>query len=113
MAEPQHPQFIVRLVMRVEAINIRDAVPAFLDTLIDKGMRHWVYRVEDPETNEVLGYFDGHGTPVELEALLEVGTTEDAESADEDDASDADEAAPEGESDEELLAVAEQATKGE
>jgi hypothetical protein len=60
--------YIVRLVMRVEASphSPQDAVTNFVDLLVGNGLRDWVYRVEDIETGDVIGYYDGYGDEVEI-----------------------------------------------
>lgn len=73
---PQAHEFIVRLVMRTEAPTDQPglAVIDFVDQLTENGLRDWVFRVEDHETNEILGYFDGYGTPYVLPAGTDEGS---------------------------------------
>lgn len=62
--------YIVRLVMKVDAPKGEPdtAVGNFVDLLVANGLREWVFRVEDINTGDVLGYFDGYGDPVDVTA---------------------------------------------
>lgn len=69
MTTPENTQpYIVRLVMKVDAPKGEpdSAVAAFVDNLTANGLREWVFRVEDIDTGDVLGYYDGYGDPVDL-----------------------------------------------
>lgn len=61
---------IVRLVMRVDQENPSDAVEDFIQNIVENGLREWIYRVEDSETGDVFGYYDGYGNETDMEALL-------------------------------------------
>lgn len=54
-------EYTVRLVMTVNAGSPEEAVLNFVDELIEKGLRRWVYGIVDPETGEATGNYDGHG----------------------------------------------------
>lgn len=61
-------EFIVRLVMKVDAEVPEAAATEFVDMLTANGLREWVYRVESIDDGEILGYFDGFGQPVDITA---------------------------------------------
>lgn len=63
------PEFSVRLVIRVAADEPEKAVPTFITHLVENGMTDWVYQVGNPDTGEVIGYFDGFGLPVNVDDL--------------------------------------------
>lgn len=69
-------EFIVRLVMKVDAAVPEAAVTEFVDLLVANGLREWVYRVESVEDGEILGYFDGFGQPVDIHATTAEASTE-------------------------------------
>lgn len=62
--------YICRLVMRVPGDTPGDAPVAFVRHLVEGGLVTWIFRVEDVETHEILGYFDGNGIPVDIEAIM-------------------------------------------
>lgn len=97
--EQEQQQYIVRLVMRVDAKPGQpdDAVASFVEMMTSNGLRDWVYRVETLD-GEILGYYDGYGDPVDL------ATAPDAQATDQPDQT-AVETQPE--SDSELVALAE------
>lgn len=64
-------RYVVRLVMEVLAENPADATQEFVDKLVERGLRDWVYRVENSIDGEILGYFDGFGMPVDLSKMNE------------------------------------------
>lgn len=105
MTTPENAKpYIVRLVMKVEAPADQPdtAVTNFVDLLVANGLREWVFRVEDIDTGEVQGYFDGYGDPVEIQpAAPTEAPSESAETAEEQPAGD------QAESDESLVALAE------
>lgn len=63
--------YVVRLVMRVrtEEDNPDEAVRIFVDNLVDNGLTNWLYRVDDNTTDEVLGFYNGHGIEVDVNML--------------------------------------------
>lgn len=64
------PEYSVRLVLRVAAESPDKAAPTFITHLVENGMTDWVYQVCDPDDDmKVIGYFDGFGLPVEVDAL--------------------------------------------
>jgi hypothetical protein len=60
----------VRLVMTVMEDDPSAAVREFVDSLTLNGARDWVYVVEDIQTDEPLGYYNGFGVEVNLEELV-------------------------------------------
>lgn len=66
----------VRLVMTVNEDDGSAAVREFVDALTLNGMRDWVYAVEVIETDEVVGYYNGFGVEVDLDALIAQQNTE-------------------------------------
>lgn len=52
--------FVVTLVMQVDAEDSGDAARAFVDHLVDKGLRNWQYQVFDTETGSE-GTYNGWG----------------------------------------------------
>lgn len=76
MTTPENQQYIVRLVMKVDAPPKQPdtAVVNFVDLLTANGLRDWVFRVEDIESGQVLGYYDGYGDPVEIQPAPEAPT---------------------------------------
>jgi hypothetical protein len=67
-------EYVVRFSLRVTADGPGDAVDGVVDLFVEKGLRDWVYRVDDPsETNSekaLVGFFDGYGDPVDVDELL-------------------------------------------
>lgn len=62
--------YVVRLVMRVEADSPPKATQEFVTYLVEGGLVNWIFRVEDPETQEILGYFNGHGMAVDMDQIV-------------------------------------------
>lgn len=80
---------LVRLVMSAsEETSDEDAVLHFIETITARGLRGFAYRVEDAETGEVFGVYNGYGQPFELadaaKALAMAGAAEVEPTADED-----------------------------
>jgi hypothetical protein len=69
--------YLVRFSLTVPAGSPGDAVDSVIDLFTEKGLRDWVYRVDDPtaapNTDSLIGFFDGYGEPVDMEALLAAG----------------------------------------
>jgi hypothetical protein len=66
-------EYLVRFSLRVSADNPGDAVDGVVDLFVEKGLRDWVYRVDNPSLEgpeAVVGYFDGYGVPVDVAELL-------------------------------------------
>lgn len=64
--------YLVRLVMALDAAGPADAVDTFVEMIVENGLVNWIYRVEAGDSSGViLGYFNGHGEPVDVDALLE------------------------------------------
>lgn len=57
---PTMSTYEVTLVMKVEAEDLGDAARAFVDHLVDKGMRDWRYQVFD-HTSGAEGVYNGWG----------------------------------------------------
>lgn len=72
--------YLVRFSLTVPADNASDAVDSVIDLFVEKGLRDWVYRVDDPTaapgTDSLIGFFDGYGDPVDVEALLAEGESQ-------------------------------------
>lgn len=64
-------QYIVRLVMKVDGKPDEpvSGVLGFVELLTANGMRDWVFRVENADTGEILGYYDGWGDEVDMTAI--------------------------------------------
>ena len=64
--------YICRLVMRVQGDEDTpgEAATEFVRYLVEGGLITWIFRVEDPETADILGYFDGNGNEVDMDAIL-------------------------------------------
>lgn len=79
--------YVVRLVLRVQADSEADAPRQFVKYLVEGGLISWMYRVEHPETHDVLGYFNGDGVPVDMDQLVADldAATGDTDDDDEDD----------------------------
>jgi hypothetical protein len=65
------PKFVVRLGMSSNSPDASSAVRSLVDSLTDRGLRHWIYRVEEYETGTIVGFFDGYGLENTLEAIEE------------------------------------------
>ena len=107
MAE-QMDDYVVRLVMRVEANSPEHAVLTFIGHMVDNGLTNWIYRVEDPETHEPVGYFDGHGVEVNIDEEAAAAVREEEAASEE-----AVQTPVQTESDEELHTLAESLNQGE
>lgn len=78
MAQAETEQYMVRLSMVVDGTDPGDAAMAFVDRLVDRGMRDWVYTVhENTEQQEPLGYFDGYGLPLDISQLANIAAVSD------------------------------------
>jgi hypothetical protein len=49
----------------MEGEDAGDAVQALVDAFTEKGLRDWLYRVDDPKTGRMIGYFNGWGERVD------------------------------------------------
>lgn len=78
MTVPEQSEFIVRLVMKVDAQADQPwkAVSNFVDLLTSNGLRDWVYRVENIDSGEIVGYFDGYGEAVDIQTPVENEVTD-------------------------------------
>lgn len=66
-------EYLVRFSLRVKADNPGDAVDGVVDLFVEKGLRDWVYRVDDPAAtgaDSLIGFYDGYGDPVDVDQLL-------------------------------------------
>jgi hypothetical protein len=61
--------YLVQLTMKLRGDTPNDAAVAFVDRLVERGLRDWVYTVLDPITEERIGYFDGGGTVINIDGL--------------------------------------------
>lgn len=94
-------EYAVRITWpNMNAENAEEAVLDAVELMVAKGMREWIYRVDDSETaranggvnnDSLVGYFDGWGDPVDHEAIIAQAEAEEAAAAA------AGEAAPPGE----------------
>lgn len=75
-------KYICRLVMKVEADDPSEAPVTFVNFLVEAGLITWIYRVEDPDTGEILGYFDGNGELVDMDEIIQ---NQDEDQGDEED----------------------------
>jgi hypothetical protein len=62
---------IVQLAIKVAGDTGELAVSNFIDILVEKGLREWLYRVEDPETGELLGLYNGYGDAADIPSVVE------------------------------------------
>jgi len=81
---PTNRSLHVRLLMRLEAPSVAEAVDAFIDQTNELGLRNFMYRVTDTETNESWLVQDGV-VMSEDEALTRAAEEEDDEEDDDDD----------------------------
>lgn len=65
-------KYLVRFASSAETDSPGEAVDLICREFSDKGVRAWVYRVDDPDTLQTIGYYDGWGNEVNLDALTEV-----------------------------------------
>ena len=61
--------YFVRLAATMEGEDAADAVLALIDRITEKGMRDWLYRVDDKATGEMVGYFNGWGEQVDTDVV--------------------------------------------
>jgi hypothetical protein len=68
------PDYIVRFSLKVSAEDPGVAVDGLVDLFTEKGLRDWVYRVDNPDAapdeDALIGFFDGYGDPMDVAALL-------------------------------------------
>lgn len=57
--------FYVKLAFTMNAEEPGDAAAGVVDIFTDKGVRNLIYRVDDAETREFVGYFNGWGEPID------------------------------------------------
>lgn len=72
-------KYTVTLVMEVDADNDSDAALAFVDHLVDKGLRNWKYQVVDDEGKAT--NFNGWGdtrNPATIVAIPSFGDDDDS-----------------------------------
>jgi hypothetical protein len=116
--EAPYEAHVVRLIMTVPARSPEEAVARFVEELVGKGLRNWVYGVLDPDTGATVAELNGYGEDQTelIERLLTAEAEEDGEKAAESVAElpePSEPATPSVESDEELTRLAEGLNAGQ
>jgi len=58
------PEYLVTLAVRVIAEDPNGAPVSMIGHLVENGLTDWAYQVIDPDTDDVLGLFNGYGIVV-------------------------------------------------
>lgn len=65
--EPTEEQtYYVLFLASVKTSDPGEAVRLLVDQIVETGLRKWTYRVNEGDNANLVGYYDGHGTKLQL-----------------------------------------------
>lgn len=62
--------YLVRYAFTVDAETPNDAVAGVVDLMVESGLINWAYRVDNPDTGEIIGFYDGRGDEIDMSEVM-------------------------------------------